>query len=82
MKTTIDGGGRVVIPKRVRDRLSLRAGDELEIEELDDRVVISRAARDVGLVETSHGLLAADPAANLPGFGPDQVRELLERTRR
>lgn len=31
-KVTMDGAGRVVLPKPVRDRLRLRAGAELELE--------------------------------------------------
>lgn len=82
MRTTIDRAGRIVVPKRIRDRLLLTGGEELEIEEREGRIEIRRAPRDVDLVETPHGLLAADPRADLPGLGPDEVRELLERTRR
>jgi len=32
MKLTLDGAGRVVIPKPVRDELHLQAGDALEME--------------------------------------------------
>ena len=32
MRTTIDGGGRIVVPKRMRDFLGLVAGSEVEIE--------------------------------------------------
>ena len=32
MRTTIDGGGRIVVPKKVRDYLGLVAGSEVEIE--------------------------------------------------
>ena len=31
MNTTIDGAGRVVIPKALRDQMGLTAGSELEI---------------------------------------------------
>jgi len=82
MKTTIDRSGRIVVPKRIRDRLLLKGGEELEIDELDGRIEIRRAPRDVELVETRHGLLAADPRASLPGLGPEEVRQLLEGTRR
>ena len=32
MTITIDGAGRIVVPKRLRDRFNLVAGTELEIE--------------------------------------------------
>lgn len=82
MRTTIDRAGRIVVPKPIRDRLMLAGGEDLEIDEIDGRIVIGRPPRDVDLVETRHGLLAAQPGADLPGIGPAEVRELLERTRR
>ncbi|MEO6120554.1 MAG: AbrB/MazE/SpoVT family DNA-binding domain-containing protein, partial [Acidimicrobiales bacterium] len=35
MRTTIDGAGRVVVPKAIRDSLGLTAGQPLEIIERD-----------------------------------------------
>ncbi len=32
MQTTIDSGGRIVVPKKVRDFLGLVAGSQVEIE--------------------------------------------------
>lgn len=82
MLTRIDKAGRLVIPKRIRDRLGLRGGERLEVNEAEGEIRIARPKREVPLVETEHGLLAADPDAGLPGLGPEEVRELLERTRR
>jgi len=33
MRTTIDKAGRIVVPKRLRDRLGLQPGTEVEIDE-------------------------------------------------
>jgi AbrB family looped-hinge helix DNA binding protein len=82
MSVAIDGAGRIVIPKAIRDRLGLRAGDALELEEHDSEIVLRPPERHVHLVPTDGGLLTAAPDADLPGLGPDDVRELLERTRR
>lgn len=76
---TIDKAGRVVIPKRLRDRLGLRGGEELEVEELHGRIEMRRRQRDARLVETERRILTMESG---PGLGPDEVRELLERTRR
>jgi len=82
MPIAIDGAGRIVIPKAVRDRLGLRAGDALELEEHDGEIVLRPPERHLQLVPTDGGLLTAAPDADLPGLGPDDVRELLERPRR
>ena len=37
---TIDKAGRVVLPKSVRDEMHLRAGDSLELESSEDRIVL------------------------------------------
>jgi AbrB family looped-hinge helix DNA binding protein len=39
-KLTIDKLGRVVLPKPVRDKLQLAAGDRLELENVDDRIIL------------------------------------------
>lgn len=78
MRTTIDGAGRIVIPKRVRDRLALQGGDEVEVEALADHIEIRPATDDEALVEARDGLRTM---ASGPGLGPDEVRDLLERHR-
>ena len=40
MKTTVDRFGRVVVPKDIRDRLGLRPGAEVEIDEKENAVVL------------------------------------------
>jgi len=82
MRTTIDRAGRIVVPKGLRERLGLRGGEELEIDEVDGRIEIRRPPRHVELAVTRHGLLAAAPSSSEHERGADEVRELLERTRR
>lgn len=38
--TTIDKAGRLVVPKQMRDSLHLKAGDELEVEQDGDSLVL------------------------------------------
>jgi AbrB family looped-hinge helix DNA binding protein len=40
LSTTLSSKGQVVIPKAVRDRLGLRAGDLLEVEEVDGAILL------------------------------------------
>ncbi|MBL7660723.1 AbrB/MazE/SpoVT family DNA-binding domain-containing protein, partial [Escherichia coli] len=50
MRTTIDVAGRLVIPKRIRERLGLRGNDQVEITERDGRIEIEPAPTGVELV--------------------------------
>lgn len=45
--STITSKGQTTIPKEVRDRLHLHAGDRLEFIIRDDTVVLRAASRDV-----------------------------------
>jgi len=49
MKTTLDRFGRVVVPKDIRDRLGLKPGAELEIDEHGNEVVLKAVVREAPL---------------------------------
>jgi AbrB family looped-hinge helix DNA binding protein len=51
MTLKIDKAGRVILPKPVRDRLGLRAGSELEIEETGGGVMLRPAERRPSLIK-------------------------------
>lgn len=81
MKTTIDGAGRIVVPKAVRDALGLRVGQALEISARDGRIEIDVPHVEMRL-EDRGGLVVAVPDEPLPTLTAGQVREMLEQTRR
>ena len=80
MRTTIDGAGRVVIPKPLRDEARLEAGAEIDVEFRDGRIgtpagVPMRLARSgVGAIVLAEGAM--------PVLTANEVRDVLERTRR
>lgn len=50
MKTTLDRFGRVVVPKDIRDRLGLRPGAEIEIDEKGNEVVLKPIEHEASLM--------------------------------
>ncbi|HTP06476.1 MAG TPA: AbrB/MazE/SpoVT family DNA-binding domain-containing protein [Nitrospirota bacterium] len=50
MKTTLDRFGRVVVPKDIRDRLGLRPGAEIEIDEKGNEVVLKPVEQEPALM--------------------------------
>jgi AbrB family looped-hinge helix DNA binding protein len=81
MRTTIDHLGRVVVPKPIRDRLELRGGEKLEIEERDGVIELRPAATEVRIVETPEGPVA-EPIADVAPLTDAMVRAAIERNRR
>jgi len=80
MKSTIDGAGRIVIPKALRQRLGLEGGETLEVRERDGVIELEPAATPMSLVEDEDGV-AAVPDEELPPLTDDLVRATIERTR-
>jgi AbrB family looped-hinge helix DNA binding protein len=81
MKTTIDGAGRVVVPKALRDELGLVGGAEVEINAVDGRIEIEPVTSHVRL-ERKRGRLVAASDREMPVLTAEQVRALLEKLRR
>ena len=82
MRTTIDGAGRVVIPKAIRDELGITRDQEAEVTLRDGRIEITPVTRDVRLIKRG-GFLAAEPSGHKRArLSTDDVRALLERLRR
>lgn len=81
MQTTIDGGGRVVIPKAMRDRLGLAPGRSVDVEMVGDDVVIRASTSPVALREVDGVLVAEGPASGEVVWSAEAERELLEAVR-
>lgn len=80
MQTTIDGAGRVVIPKAMRDELGLGRGGTVAITVRDGRIEIEAALVAMRVAETDAGpVIESD--AGLPSLGAEEVRARLERVR-
>jgi len=81
MRTTIDGAGRIVVPKALRSVLGFTTGQELDIRAVDGRLEVEAAPTPMRLVRRGKGL-AAVPEGKLPPLTADEVRSVLESVRR
>jgi AbrB family looped-hinge helix DNA binding protein len=79
MRATIDGAGRLVVPKRLRDELGFVAGTELELAAVNGALEVRVPSR-VRIEDGPHGpRFVAEDADPLTD---EQVRELIETSRR
>jgi AbrB family looped-hinge helix DNA binding protein len=81
MRATIDGMGRVVVPKRIRDKLHLRGGEALEVEERDGVIELRVAPSAVEVVDTPEGPVVR-ALADVEPLTDELVRDTLEQVRR
>lgn len=81
MRTTIDGAGRLVIPKPLREAAGFEAGTEVEIQLRDGRIELEAAPVPRRLVKREgRAVIAAE--GDVQPLTDDDVRAVLERTRR
>jgi AbrB family looped-hinge helix DNA binding protein len=81
MQATIDAGGRIVVPKDVRERLGLRPGSRIVLTEVEGHLEVAPATTPVRLVDRDGAVVAA-AEADLPVLTAEQVRDVLDAARR
>ncbi|MGH9056286.1 MAG: AbrB/MazE/SpoVT family DNA-binding domain-containing protein [Acidimicrobiales bacterium] len=83
MRTTIDRAGRVVVPKAFRERLGLRAGQEVELEETDVGLLLVPAVSEPRIVDAPGGPVVVPAEGGQGGVvvTDEVVRALLEAGR-
>lgn len=81
MVTTIDSAGRIVVPKRLRDELGFKPGQELELNAVDGRLEIEHPTTPIRLEERD-GQLVAVTDREMPTLTAEMVRNTLEQIRR
>jgi AbrB family looped-hinge helix DNA binding protein len=81
MRTTIDGAGRMVIPKPIRDAAGLERGAEVEVRFRDGRIEVEPASVPMRLVRRARRTVI-EAEGDVPALTADEVREALERVRR
>jgi len=77
---TLDKAGRVVLPKPVRDEMQLRAGDSLELESSEDRIVLRPRRGGVGLHQ-KQGIWMFGVGDPIPAGATDETLRQIRRER-
>jgi AbrB family looped-hinge helix DNA binding protein len=77
---TLDKAGRVVLPKPVRDEMQLRAGDSLELESSEDRIVLRPRRGGVGLHQ-KQGIWVFGVGEPIPTGATDETLRQIRRER-
>jgi AbrB family looped-hinge helix DNA binding protein len=81
METTIDAGGRIVVPKPLRDRLGLCPGARVRIDEADGLLTIAPVGPAVRLEDRGGVLVAVSDSEPDPRLDAAATREVLEAVR-
>lgn len=77
---TLDKAGRVVLPKPVRDEMQLRAGDSLELESSEDRIVLRPRRGGAGL-HKKQGIWVFSTGVPISGEATDETLRQMRRER-
>ena len=77
---TLDKAGRVVLPKPVRDEMQLRAGDSLELESSEDRIVLRPRRGGTGL-HKKQGIWVFSTGEPISAYATDKVLRDLRNER-
>jgi AbrB family looped-hinge helix DNA binding protein len=81
MRTTVDGAGKVVIPKAIRDLAGLDPGVVLEVEFRDGQVVLEPATVRMRVVRRRQRS-TIESESEMPTLTSSDVRAVLDRVRR
>lgn len=79
-KLKVDKLGRIVLPKPVRDKLQLAAGDQLELESEDDRITL-RPLRGTAQLRKKHGVWVFHCGLPLSAATVEQTVDQVRRER-
>ena len=74
----LDKFGRILIPKKMRERMHLKAGEKVRLHFEQDTLTVKPAAREPRLIE-QNGFLVIDSDTPIEG---DPIREIYEQRAR
>ena len=77
---TIDRGGRIVIPKPLREKLNLVPGDSLELESAGEQITL-RPVRGTAPLKKEHGVWVFRAGQSLPASSTDEMLQQIREER-
>jgi AbrB family looped-hinge helix DNA binding protein len=79
-RLTLDKAGRIVIPKPLREKLHLEAGDTLEMESAGEQITL-RPVRGTGPLTKEHGVWVFHTGQPLPASVTDEIVQQIREER-
>jgi len=82
METTLDKFGRIIIPKQIRDHLGLKAGEILQVEELENKVLL-KPVKEESSLRVKEGLIVfsgtsiGDVAETVRTLRTERINEII-----
>jgi len=80
--TKVDGKGRIVLPKRVRDRLGIEPGTEVEVREEGGKAVVEPEGDPQEIIERMEELVAETSPADTETTPLDAENDPIARRHR
>lgn len=77
-RVQIDGAGRLVIPKEIRDRYGFRAGHEVEVEDTGTEVILRPAAESEVILRIVNGFPVFEIPHAIGSDSSDIVQQIAE----
>jgi AbrB family looped-hinge helix DNA binding protein len=77
---TIDRGGRIVIPKPLREKLNLVPGDSLELESAGEQITL-RPLRGTAPLKKEHGVWVFRAGQSLAASSTDEMLQQIREER-
>jgi AbrB family looped-hinge helix DNA binding protein len=76
MKAKLDEESRIVIPGNIRDELGIKPNDEVIVEKIADKVIISKPLSPDEFLEEAHSLAEDIRKTKIREIDPLKIKEM------
>jgi AbrB family looped-hinge helix DNA binding protein len=78
MKAKLDAESRIVIPSNIRDELDIKPNDEVIVEKIDDKVIISKPLSPEEFLEEARILAEDIRRTKIREIDPLKIKKMWE----